>query len=144
MFKFSDKSRERMQGVDDDIQRVFNYAITITPIDFGIPRDGGLRAAERQNVLYNTINEDGERLSKCDGYEDISKHQANKEGKSDALDFYAYVDGKASWEPMHLALVAAAILQAGSVLGVPLEWGGFFGAKDGKPGWDMPHIQKRK
>lgn len=138
MFKFSDKSKERMRGVDDDLQRVFNYALTISPIDFGIPEDGGVRTAERQNMLHKTFK-DGKRLSACDGYDDISRHQ-----DGDALDFYAYVDGKASWNPMHLALVAAAILTAASHLGVAIEWGGFFGAKDGDPGWDMPHIQKRK
>lgn len=138
MYKFSDKSRERMQGVDDDLQRVFNHAISVSKIDFGIPRDGGLRTAERQNMLYKTYR-DGKRVSKCDGYEDKSRHQ-----DGDAMDFYAYVNSKASWDHMHLALVAATILQSASALNVPLEWGGFFGAKDGKPGWDMPHIQKRK
>lgn len=138
MYKFSDKSKERMQGVDDELQRVFNYAINHSTIDFGIPRDGGLRTAERQNVLYKTFK-DGKRVSQRDGYDKKSYHQTGK-----ALDFYAYVDGKASWDKMHLALVAATILQAASALGVALEWGGFFGAKDGKPGWDMPHIQLRK
>jgi len=138
MYKFSERSKERMRGVDSELRKVFDYAILISKIDFGIPRDGGLRTAERQNELFN------EGKSKCDGYQDESRHQANDFGESDALDFYAYVDGKASWDKMHLALVAATILQAASHLGIALEWGGFFGSKNGKFGWDMPHFQKVK
>ena len=64
-----------------------------------------------------------------------------------ALDFYAYIHGKASWEHKHLAMVATAFFQAASELGYRIEWGGLWKRKkpkliDGIPyGWDMPHIQ---
>jgi len=125
MFKLSDKSKERMKGVDDRLQQVANAALLITKIDFGIPRDGGLRTAVRQKQLYD------ENKSKADGYKYKSHHQTGK-----ALDFYAYVDGKASWDELHLAMVATAFLQAGSILGIKLEWGGNFRSFK-----DMPHIQ---
>lgn len=132
-----------MVGVDPDVVRVFHYALSISPIDFGIPEDAGLRTAKRQNMLYNTYR-NGKRVSFCDGYEILSNHQANDHGYSEALDFYAYVDGAASWKKEHLAIVAAIILTAASHLGVPMEWGGMFGCKGGKFGWDMPHMQKVK
>lgn len=116
-----------MVGVDDGLQQVAFAALSISKIDFGIPEDGGVRTAERQKELYN----DGKSLA--DGYKYKSGHQAGK-----ALDFYAYVDGKASWNELHLAMVAAAFLQAGTVLGIKLEWGGLF--RNFK---DMPHIQRR-
>ena len=53
-----------------------------------------------------------------------------------AVDVYAYVDGKASWDHEHLASVAAAMLQASSELGIPLEWGGLW-----KGFCDRPHFQ---
>lgn len=125
MFKLSDNSKERMSGIDERLIDVVYLALSISKVDFGIPKDGGLRTAERQKELYD------DKASKCDGYENKSYHQTGK-----AVDFYAYVGGKASWDELHLAMVATAFLQAGSILGVKLEWGGNF-----KSFKDMPHIQ---
>lgn len=124
-YRFSDKSIARMAGVHDDLQRVAYRAIAISKIDFGIPRDGGLRSAERQHQLFL----DGK--SKADGYIKPGKHQSGN-----ALDFYAYVDGAASWEPEHLAQVAAAFLQAAIEEGVRIRWGGLF-----RSFTDMPHVE---
>lgn len=124
-FEFSKRSLERMNGVHDDLVRVAITALAISQIDFGIPPDGGLRTAERQRELFN------DRLSKADGFEKQSKHQTGR-----ALDVYAYVDGKASWEPEHLAMVAAAMLQAANRIGIKLEWGGLWSTFQ-----DMPHFQ---
>ena len=125
MFKLSNNSKHRMQGIDSRLIEIANLAITLTVVDFGIPGDGGLRTAERQLELFN----DGK--SKADGYNKLSKHQSGK-----ALDFFAYVDGKASWNELHLAMVACAFLQAASILGIQLEWGGLW-----KSFKDMPHVQ---
>jgi len=139
MFALSSRSLERREGVDPDLIAVNNLALKITVIDFGIPEHGGLRAAETQNQLYL----DG--FSKADGYKNLSNHQPADDGFSKALDFYAFVNGKASWEHHHLAMVAAAHLQAASMLGYKLNWGGFFSSKktiNGVPyGWDCAHIE---
>lgn len=124
-FKLSDKSKQRRAGIDPRLIEISDLAIQISVIDFGIPGDGGLRLAERQNELF----EDGK--SKADGYDKLSEHQSGN-----ALDFYAYVDGAASWEPEHLAMVAAAFLQAAAMLGYKLKWGGLW-----KSFKDMPHVQ---
>lgn len=125
MYQLSQRSKNHMSGVHSDLQRVANRAIQITKIDFGVPETGGLRTAEQQNALFN------EGLSMCDGYDKRSNHQ-----DGNALDFYAYVDGKASWEPEHLAQVACAFLQAANELGIKIKWGGLF-----KSFVDMPHIE---
>lgn len=125
MFKFSAKSLERLAGVDPDLVRVAHRALQLTRIDFGIPEHGGLRTPEEQHRLYL----DGK--SNADGYQSKSYHQSGN-----ALDFYAYVEGKASWQPEHLAQVACAFLQAAGELGVNLEWGGLW-----KSFRDMPHVQ---
>lgn len=135
-FKLSITSKTRLQGVNPDLIKVTNLAIKLTVIDFGIPPDGGIRMAERQNELFN------DDLSKADGYINLSNHQSG-----DALDFYAYVNGKASWESHYLAMIAAAHLQAASMLGIKINWGGFWQRKipkykNGIPyGWDMAHIE---
>lgn len=115
-------------GVNPIIINVIELALTFTPIDFGIPGLGGYRSAQEQHILY-TKNK-----SKCDGYINLSMHQTG-----DAFDFFAYVDGDASWEPVHLAQVWGAIHAAGKQLGVELEWGGNW-----KNFPDMPHVQLKK
>lgn len=121
----SDKSIARMDGIDSRLKGIAFRAIQITRVDFGIPSSGGLRTAEEQFDLFSAGR------SKADGVKKKSYHQSGK-----ALDFYAYVDGKASWEKEHLAQVACAFLQAAAELGYPLQWGGLF-----KTFQDMPHVQ---
>jgi len=125
MFKFSTRSTEILSTVDERLQKIAAMALVISPIDFGFPPTGGLRSQETQYELFK----DGK--SKADGFSQRSYHQTGQ-----ALDFYAYVEGKASWEKEHLAVVAAAFLQAAAKLGYPLEWGGLW--KNFK---DYPHVQ---
>jgi len=133
MFKLSATSRSRMIGVNPCLIQIANLAIKISKVDFGIPEYGGVRTVEDQAKLYA----DGK--SKADGVNHLSNHQSG-----DALDFYAYVGG-ASWQHDHLAMVAAAFLQAASILGHKLEWGGLWSSNktiNGIPyGWDMAHVE---
>lgn len=133
-FQFSARSKERVSGVHPTVLSILDRALQISKVDFGIPEYGGLRSAEEQNKLYK------KHLSKLDGYQKKSHHQTGK-----AVDFYAFVDGKASWEEPHLAMVAAAILQASSEIGVKASWGGLWSTNrivDGiEYGWDCPHIE---
>ncbi len=131
MFSLSQRSQDRLIGVNSDLLQVISLAITLTPIDFGIPGDGGLRTAERQRELYDECK------SKADGTLKVSNHQTGN-----AFDVYAYIHGHASWDKIHLALVAGAILAAAKHLGIKVRWGGTFGKK-GKDfkGWDYPHFE---
>lgn len=125
MFKFSDRSLERMEGIDPRLIEVMKKAIKISKVDFGIPEYGGLRTAEEQFELFQTGK------SQKDGYDRKSYHQTGG-----AVDIYAYVDGAASWDTGHLAMVATAILQAANDLGYNVKWGGLW-----KKFIDMPHFQ---
>ncbi|MCP3924495.1 MAG: M15 family metallopeptidase [Desulfobacterales bacterium] len=125
IWKLSKNSLKNRTGIDHKLIEINELALTISPIDFGIPKYGGLRTDKEQYKLFI----DGG--SKCDGYNKKSYHQTGK-----ALDFYAYVNGHASWEEHHLTTVAAAHLQAASILGYKLEWGGFW-----KNFRDFPHLQ---
>ena len=125
MFKFSTSSINNMKGVHPDLIKIANKAIGITWVDFGIPRYGGLRTSDIQKELFI------EGVSRCDGIIKKSKHQ---EGL--ALDFFAYVNGKASWRKDYLTIIAAAFLQSAIELKIKIEWGGWW---KGFP--DMPHIQ---
>lgn len=124
-FYFSDRSKERLKGVDEELVKVMTLALHYSKIDFGIPPYGGLRTEEEQAVLFA----DGK--SKADGIKNKSKHQLGK-----AVDVYAYVDGEASWKEEHLTHIAAAVLQAASELGVQVKWGGLW-----RNFIDMPHFE---
>ena len=126
-YKLSARSQQRLKGVDNRIFAIVELALTISIIDFGIPKLGGLRTAEEQRNLFKS----GNGVTKCDGIEIKSEHQSGL-----AFDIYAYVDGKASWDRYHLTQVAAALLQAAAMLGYPLTWGGLWES------WqDLPHFQ---
>lgn len=124
-YGFSTKSKQRMEDVHPDLIKVANRAIEISKIDFGIPQYGGVRTALQQRSLYD----DGK--SQLDGVKKKSYHQTGR-----ALDVFAYVDGKASWDKYHLTQIAVAFFRAAMELGIQIEWGG---------NWtsfvDMPHFQ---
>jgi peptidoglycan LD-endopeptidase CwlK len=125
MFKLGNNSLNNRAGVDPRLIEISDRAIQVSIIDFGIPSTGGLRSTEDQAKLFD----DGK--SKADGVNNKSYHQTGR-----ALDVYAYVDGKASWEKEHLAIIAVAMMQASAELGHKLQWGGLW-----KSFQDMPHFE---
>lgn len=127
MYKLSPNSESNLQGVKTELIEVISLALTLSPIDFGIPKLGGYRSANEQKILFVKGK------SKCDGFKIKSNHQTGE-----AFDFFAYVDGKASWDPIHLAQIWGAIHAASIRLGIELEWGGNW-----KSFTDMPHVQKK-
>ncbi len=126
MWYLSASSMANREGIHPDLIAVCDRALELSPIDFGIPKDGGLRTDKRQRELYLLG------ASKLSGFNKRSNHQ-----DGNAIDFYAFVDGEASWERAHLTAVAAAFLQAASELGVRVQWGGHW-----KSFLDMPHIER--
>jgi len=128
-FHFSKRSIDRMDGLDERIRELMHRVIAISPIDFGIPEYGGLRTVEEQHQLFC------KGLSKCDGTKIKSRHQSGY-----AVDVYAYVGGRASWNKVHLALIAGVVLSVAQQMKLKVVWGGTFGSKDFK-GWDMPHFE---
>jgi len=125
MFKLGQNSLNNRAGVDPRLIEISDLAISLSNIDFGIPSTGGLRTTEDQAKLFTSG------VSKADGRNNKSYHQTGK-----AIDVYAYVDGKASWDKLHLALIAAVMLQAAAQLGYRLKWGGNW-----KSWQDMPHFE---
>ena len=124
-FQLSKNSMKNMENIDDRLIDIAELAIKLSPIDFGIPSNGGFRSTQDQAELYASGK------SKCDGTTNKSYHQTGK-----ALDVFAYVDGKASWDTLHLTTIATAMLQSASQLGTELQWAGLWRS------WqDLPHFQ---
>ena len=130
MFKLSERSIANRTGVRSELAEIADLAIQLSLVDFGHPEYAGGRDLKDQQHLYSIG------ASKADGIINKSDHQIDEaKPESDAIDFFAYVDGKASWEDGHLALVACAFYEAASRLGYRISWGGLW--KDFK---DAPHI----
>jgi len=105
-FKLSQRSLDRLDGVDSDLVAVVKRAIELTDVDFGVTE--GLRSEETQRK-----------------YVQAGKSQTMKskhlEGK--AVDLVAYVDGAVTWELNVYDNIADAMKEAAKELGVSLRWG---------------------
>ena len=118
-FKLSQRSIDRMKGVDERLVNVVKRAIEISEVDFIVTE--GLRTKERQAELLKagatrTMN---------------SKHIVGK-----AVDLAAVVDGQVRWDWPLYSKLAAAMKRAAEILNVKIEWGGdWVTFKDG------PHFQ---
>jgi peptidoglycan L-alanyl-D-glutamate endopeptidase CwlK len=131
MPQLSKTSRERLKGIKPVLIEIIEAAILTSPIDFGIPPDGGLRSAYRQNQLYaKGRTEAGAKITNADGFKKISRHQSGE-----AFDIYAFVDGKASWDIKHLTTAARHLQAVALTFGVELEYGGDWKMRD------FPHLQ---
>lgn len=73
--------------------------IKVSPIDFGIIKNGGYRTAEEQKQLYKIG------VSKCDGIKNKSEHQ-----KGLAVDLVPWVNGKYTWDKIHAYYLAGAFM----------------------------------
>lgn len=107
MYKFSQKSKDKLQGVNPDLVKVIYRALELSEVDFGITE--GVRTRERQEYLYNsgkskTMN---------------SRHLTGK-----AVDVVAFINGVVSWDLKEYAKINEAFQKASLELGIPIIWGG--------------------
>lgn len=87
-YKLSKTSNKRIEGIDQRLQDLVGRVIKISPHDFGIPKDGGIREAKRQYELFIIRPS----VTNCDGYKRLSYHQSGK-----AFDIFLYDEHKACW-----------------------------------------------
>ena len=110
------RSRDNLEGVHTDLQRVVEKAIEITDKDFTVIE--GLRSKARQRELVN----DGK-----------SKTMNSRHLTGHAVDIAPW---PISWDWDEFYPIADAMKEAADELGVALEWGG-----DWKSFPDAPHWQ---
>ncbi len=122
MFVLSKKSLDRLSGVHPDLVRVVKRAIEIPTVDFAVLE--GVRSKSRQEQLVKA---------------GASQTMNSRHLTGHAVDLGAYVSGSVRWDWPLYHKIAAAMKQAASELGVPLEWGGDWRTfKDG-PHFQLPH-----
>lgn len=122
--KFSKRSIERLETCHPDLQRVARRALELSPYDFGITE--GVRTVERQNDLVKQ----GASTTMH------SRHIANADGVSEALDIAVYIESGLTWKIEYYRKVAQAFFTAAIELGVQIEWGGLW-----QTFVDGPHFQ---
>jgi peptidoglycan LD-endopeptidase CwlK len=111
MYKFSDRSLSKLEGVHPDLVKVCNRAIQISPYDFGII--DGVRDIETQKKY----------VAEGKSQTMDSKHLIQDDGYSHAIDFAVYVDCKITWEIGYYRKVVQAFFTAAIELGVQIEAG---------------------
>ena len=120
MYVLSQRSKDRLKGVNPDLVKVVERAIQISEIDFMVIE--GVRTLEKQK----------ENVKKG-----VSKTLNSRHLTGDAVDLGPLVNKDIPWKDWSkFELVAKAMKQAAKELGVKIEWGG-----DWKSFPDGPHFQ---
>lgn len=109
MYKFSNKSKERLNNVHPDLVKVMERAIQLSKQDFSITE--GVRTLQRQKELFE--KKVTQTLK--------SKHLIQSTGYGHAVDVVPY---PVSWEMEKFYPIAEAVRQAAKELGVKITWGG--------------------
>ena len=105
MNRLSKTSLKKLDTCADDLQVIIKEAIKTSMIDFGISE--GHRTVAKQKEYYKAGK------SRCDGVKIKSKHQSKP---SIAVDIYAYYNGGAHWDDIHLAYLGGHIMATADML----------------------------
>jgi len=124
MFKFSQKSLDKLDEVHEDLRTVFLEVIKLTPIDIGITE--GLRSLERAEQLQK------EGASKVGTK---SKHCVGK-----AVDIVCYNGKDITWDLDYYEAVAQVVGEVSDLLDIPIRWGGSWQTGNFKLNRDMKFI----
>ena len=114
-FKLSNRSKKNLEGVDDRLVAVVEYAIEVTKVDFAVIE--GIRTTQRQRELVASGASQTMNSKHIDGH---------------AVDLMAYIGNPASWELNLYDDIADAVKLAAIEVGVPIKWGA---------AWHIPDIR---
>jgi len=119
MFRFSERSQERLNTCDERLRRICEEAIQVSPIDF--------------TVLCGHRNRISQMIAYQEGKSKLTWPKSKHNQKpSLAVDLAPY---PLDWNDKNrFYLLAGCILTIANQLDIPLEWGGSWG-------WDLPHYQ---
>jgi len=131
MNRLSKRSKGRLDGVLPVLVEIFEEGIKTCPYDFGIPQGGGRRTEEDQAAMY-AIGRTTQKHRKPVTWTLNSNHLEKGDGFGYAVDIYAYINGKASWNLKYLRPIANHLKKyAADNYDITLEWGHDLWGKDG-------------
>ena len=112
-FKLSQRSLDKLEGVDEQLVATVKLAIAVAKIDFGVIC--GLRTMEEQRVLVD---------------KGASKTMRSKHLDGKAVDLMAYIGSRGSWELNLYDDIADAMQEAAVETGAVLRWGAAWQSND--------------
>jgi peptidoglycan LD-endopeptidase CwlK len=115
-FKLSQRSLDKLEGVDEQLVATVKLSIAVAKIDFGVIC--GLRTMEEQRVLVD---------------KGASKTMRSKHLEGKAVDLMAYIGSRGSWELNLYDDIADAMKEAAVETGAVLRWGA---------AWHIPDIRQ--
>lgn len=146
-YVLSDASIEKMKGVHPKLIELMKKAISNSPYDFKIVQ--GLRTAEYQNELYQQgRTKPGKIVTKLDGYNKKSNHQAKADGYGHAVDiavcghydqngnYVKYTTDAEMFDNKKLVEISRHVKAVAKEMGMEIVWGG-----DWKTLYDTPHYE---
>ena len=146
-YVLSDASIEKMKGVHPKLIELMKKAISDSPYDFKIVQ--GLRTAEYQNSLYQQgRTKPGKIVTKLDGYNRKSNHQAKSNGYGHAVDitvcgqydqngnYVKCTTDAEMFDNKKLVEISKHIKAVAKDMGLEIVWGG-----DWKTLYDTPHYE---
>lgn len=146
-YVLSDASIEKMKGVHPKLIDLMKKAISNSPYDFKIVQ--GLRTAEYQNELYQQgRTRPGKIVTKLDGYNKKSNHQAKADGYGRAVDIAVcgHYDQNGNYvkcttdaemfDNKKLVEISRHVKAVAKEMGLDIVWGG-----DWKTLYDTPHYE---
>lgn len=116
-FQLSQRSRNKLVGVDPQLVAVVERAIQLTKVDFAVTE--GVRTAARQRELFEK------------GASQIAEGGTHVSGR--AVDLVAFIGTRISWELNLYDDIADAMKWAAQEVGVGVRWGA---------AWNIPDIRK--
>lgn len=146
-YVLSDASIEKMKGVHPKLIELMKKAISDSPYDFKIIQ--GLRTAAYQNELYQQgRTRPGKIVTKLDGYNRKSNHQAKADGYGHAVDIAVcgHYDQNGNYvkcttdaemfDNKKLVEISRHVKAMAKEMGLDIVWGG-----DWKTLYDTPHYE---
>lgn len=125
MYSFGKRSKGNISYVHPDMQRVLLRAIQLSDVDFGVQFP--VRTKKEQSDMLDT----GASMTLN------SRHlMRSRDEYVHAVDVFAWVDGKVSWDMGLYKKIAKAMFRAAIETDVQIEWGGLWTEPE-----DGPHFQ---
>lgn len=123
-YALSQKSKDRLSGVHQDLVSLVYRAIEITEVDFCVLE--GVRSAAKQKQLVEA---------------GASKTMNSRHLTGHAVDLGGMVGGSVRWDWNLYHKINAAMQQAAAELKIPLEWGGSWASFPDGPHFQLPWKQ---
>ena len=146
-YVLSEASIEKMKGVHPKLIELMKKAISDSPYDFKIIQ--GLRTAAYQNEQYQQgRTKPGKIVTKLDGYNKKSNHQAKSDGYGHAVDiavcgqydqngnYVKYTTDAEMFDNKKLVEISRHVKAVAKEMGMEIVWGG-----DWKTLYDTPHYE---